>query len=59
MSTPLTEPTTSTSTNRWQHLADRVLAGEKLTPAEATEVLQAPDSELLDLMHAAYRVRQH
>lgn len=61
MSTPSiasSSPATN-STSRWQQLADRVLAGEDLTTDEATEVLRASDSELLDLLHAAYRVREH
>lgn len=48
----------STSTSRWQALASRVLDGEQLSAAEAQAVLAAPDEELLDVMHAAYRVRQ-
>ncbi len=46
------------TTSRWQQLADRVLAGEKLSEAEATSVLACPDEELLDLLSAAYRVRR-
>ena len=49
----------SESRSRWQGLASHVLAGGKLSANEAIEVLGAPDSEILDLMHAAYRVRSH
>lgn len=45
--------------SRWQQLASRVLAGHQLTTDEAKSVLAAPDSEVLDLMQAAYRVRAH
>ena len=60
MSTPLTEPEiqSSDSCSRWQSFANRVLAGDKLSAEEATEILHAPDSELLDLLSAAYRVRE-
>lgn len=43
----------------WNALADRSLAGELLTRDEALAVLRAPDSELLDQLAAAYRVRRH
>lgn len=42
----------------WQSLADKSLAGELLTRDEARAVLNAPDSELLDQLAAAYRVRR-
>ncbi|TWT29379.1 Biotin synthase [Posidoniimonas corsicana] len=45
--------------SRWQALADQVLAGEPLTAEQAGEVLACPDSELLNLLDAAYRVRRH
>ena len=44
--------------SRWQTLASRVLDGYQVTPAEAAEVLACPDEDILDLLHAAYRVRQ-
>jgi biotin synthase len=47
------------TTHQWQSLADRVLAGEMLTAAEARAILTAPDSHVLDLLSAAYRIRQH
>jgi biotin synthase len=47
------------STNDWQQLASRVLAGDTLSKAEAIGVLECPDDELLDLLAAAYRVRRH
>jgi biotin synthase len=46
------------STNEWQLLADRVLAGEALSADDANSVLECPDEELLDLLAAIYRVRR-
>lgn len=43
----------------WRELADRVLAGERLSTAEALEVLAVPEEELLDLVSACYKVRRH
>ena len=48
----------SSSSARWQGLADRVLAGHQLSSDEALAVLRCPDLELLDLLAATYRVRQ-
>ncbi len=42
----------------WQSLATRVLEGNEITPAEASEILSCPDAEVLDLLQAAFRVRQ-
>jgi biotin synthase len=47
-----------TGASRWQALASRVLAGHLLTREEAIEVQACPDEEVLDLMQAAFRVRQ-
>jgi biotin synthase len=41
----------------WHDLADRVLDGHALEPAEALAMLNAADAELLDVLAAAYRVR--
>jgi biotin synthase len=43
----------------WNALADRSLAGEVLTRDDALAVLRAPDTEVLDQLAAAYRVRRH
>jgi biotin synthase len=53
----IVESETTTNIN-WSDLADRVLDGYQLTVEEAQAVLAAPDEELLDLLAAAYRVRQ-
>ena len=44
---------------RYEDLADRVLAGEPISRADATDVLTSPDEDLLLLLHAASRVRRH
>ena len=41
----------------WQRLADDVLAGHAVTPAEAESILESSDLELLDVISAAYRLR--
>nr|WP_298616934.1 biotin synthase BioB [uncultured Thermosynechococcus sp.] len=46
-------------TSDWQALADLALAGECLSREQARAVLQAPDTELLNQLAAAYRVRYH
>jgi biotin synthase len=43
----------------WTALADQALAGEVLSRETAQSVLTAPDSELLEQLAAAYRVRRH
>lgn len=43
----------------WQTLADQALAGQEVTRTAALSVLQAPDTELLAQLAAAYRVRHH
>ena len=42
----------------WQALADQALAGEAISRDQAHAVLAAPDTELLDQLAAAYRVRR-
>lgn len=43
----------------WFELSRRVLNGHKLTRDEALSVLRAPDTEILELLAAAYHVRRH
>lgn len=43
----------------WNEYADKAVQKEALTQEEALHVLQAPDDELLPLLHAAFRVRKH
>ncbi|MFB9326850.1 biotin synthase BioB [Paenibacillus aurantiacus] len=49
---------TSTSCD-WQQLASLALNGQLLTPEEGLAILQAPDDEVLPLLHAAFAVRKH
>lgn len=44
--------------SNWHTLAEHILAGEPITHALALSILQAPDSELLDILAASYRIRQ-
>jgi biotin synthase len=46
-------------TPTWQGMAERALAGERLTMAEGVAVLQSDDDQLLPLLQAAYQVRKH
>ncbi|QDU87669.1 Biotin synthase [Pirellulimonas nuda] len=50
-------PTTTSS--RWNDLADQVLAGDPLSADQARSVLECPDDQLLALLAAAWRVRSH
>jgi biotin synthase len=43
----------------WEHYADKALAGERLTMEEALSVLHAEDDQLLPILQASFRVRQH
>jgi biotin synthase len=58
MGSSLQESEPAISTNIWQQLAERVLAGDTLSADEALGVLECPDDELLDLLAAVYRVRR-
>jgi biotin synthase len=49
---------TTEHASRWHELAERVLAGHKLTQAEAKSILSASDEDLPDLLAASYRVRR-
>ncbi len=42
----------------FQQLAEKALCDDVLTRAECLDVLQAPDERLLELLHAAFRVRE-
>ncbi|VEP18234.1 Biotin synthase [Hyella patelloides LEGE 07179] len=43
----------------WDAIATKSLAGEKITREAAKAILQAPDTELLAQLAAAYKVRHH
>ena len=57
---PGPSPSTGYATDslRYDDLATRVLAGERLDQAALAGVLASPDDDLLDLLAAAYRVRR-
>jgi biotin synthase len=54
----LDEISSASTQTAWHELADRVLAGHRLTFDEALSVLRASDDDLLDLLAAVYRVRR-
>ncbi len=60
MSTPvaLSGCATLDSGSTWNALADRVLGGDALSREDAIGMLESPDGQILDLLAAAYRVRQ-
>ncbi len=43
----------------WNSIADRSIEGNPPTREEALRILRAPKEELLDLLQAAFRVREH
>lgn len=44
--------------NPWMTLAERVLDGEQLTKEQALSILECPDDDVLQLMHAAFQIRK-
>jgi biotin synthase len=50
--------TTTTKLN-YRELADRVLNGYVVSKEEALAIVQAPDEDLLDILHAAFQIRKH
>lgn len=48
---------TTSSLQVWDELAELALQGQALTPAQCQQILNCPDTELLSLLQAAYRVR--
>lgn len=44
-------------TTNWSHLAQAVLSGTPVTEQQALSLLDAPDTELLAILHAAYQIR--
>lgn len=43
----------------YDNLANRVLAGDVITDEEALLILYSSDADLLQLLHAAYKIRKH
>lgn len=59
MAINLEKETFTVEKGNWNAYADKALAGELLTPAEALSVIEADDDEVLSLLNAAFRVRKH
>ena len=54
----MVEPSIETgSATGWDHLAERALAGERLTREAGLAILRSPDTDLPALLAAAFRVR--
>ena len=53
-----TRTASACSTSLWHELADFVLAGHELTTEQGLAIIRSPDGELLDLLSAAFRIRQ-
>jgi biotin synthase len=51
-------PAPATGGRQWHVLAERVLAGHRLSTDEALSILKSDDDELLDLLAAAYAIRR-
>ncbi|HEX4147078.1 MAG TPA: biotin synthase BioB [Pirellulales bacterium] len=54
----LTAAVADSTTSDWHALADRVLAGHRLSLDEGLAILRSSDDELLDLLAAAFRIRR-
>ncbi len=52
------KPESGEAGGSWHELANRVLDGHRLTLDEGLAVLRAPDRQLLDILSAAYRIRE-
>ncbi|WP_128895151.1 biotin synthase BioB [Longirhabdus pacifica] len=48
-----------TTITNWNELADKVLQGDSITKEEGLSILQADDEQVLPLMNAAFKIRQH
>lgn len=53
-----TEPLSRVAADRYQEMADQVLGGTSLTREQALSILEAPDSDVLSLLSAGFRIRQ-
>lgn len=51
-------PIPTATSSDWYALAQQVLSGTPLNQQQAMQILTCPDDELLDLMSAAFRIRQ-
>jgi biotin synthase len=50
--------TRSSDVDRFNRMANSVLAGQSLSREDAMAILDAPDSEVLDILAAGFRIRQ-
>jgi len=48
-----------TAVSGWFELSERIVGGGSLTREDALSILRAPDTEILEILAAAYRVRRH
>lgn len=46
-------------TLNYNELAEKVLSGYVLSQEEALKIVEAPDDDLLDILHAAFQIRKH
>ncbi len=51
-------PSRSAASLDWRELAERILAGHRLTEDEGLAILASPDEELLDVLAGAYLLRR-
>ena len=51
------EPLSRIAADRYQEMADQVLGGEPLTREQAISILEAPDSDVLSILSAGFRIR--
>lgn len=49
----------ASAVHTWNDLADLALQGTPISREDALRIIQAPDEELLEILHAAYRIRRH
>ena len=47
------------ATDRYQRLADDILAGQEISREDALSILNAPDIDVLSILAAGYRIRHH
>ncbi len=52
------EPSTASAATYWQALAEQALSDHPVTPEQAEEILASDNDQLLDLIAAAFRLRQ-
>ncbi len=43
----------------WKSISERILEGGKITETEALAVLESPENDLLEIVQAAFRIRQN